>query len=748
MGARIHLGGRWGHADQAPGYALVHRARQRLHFKENDIVTTVFFLIVRMLGNVQAATNEYRETPTVANAFLMRSQRPSTRSTLMDRLGKRLNIARALVLGLIVWVLCIAEPAHAQAVNAVSPALTLTHFGETKPSGWMLGQMRADLDSGLAGHYTEISDSVNMRQFETQTADQPDPSGHPGWWLGEHEGYYADGLFRLAWLSARQSVSTAAIARLEDALAAQDNTGYIGVYPIDYRFMEQDPNDGELWTQSRMFQAMLAWYEATSDQRILDAVDKAAKLTLAAYQYRSYFNRPGFVGGGGVSHGVGFSDTLEWLYRLTGDDTYRSGYLWLYADYADSNVRDNDLTPENLSDPDRPWYWHTPHIAESLAMPAIAFAYGGPSQYGQAADQVLEKLRRHSNPGGGPVGDEFVGGRTGSFDLTSEYCSMTETISSLNRLAQFRDAMTTGDISERIALNSAQGARLHTAATAVSYLTADNRLSATLTTMYGDRLLYSASHLTAACCSLNSTRLLPYYVEGMWLKEADGSGLVARLYGASFLDTSIKGTPVHVVEETDFPFSDKLLFTISSDMPVNFRFTLRIPEYAQGATVVAPAGMKVSHWSDRFEITGTWKSGDTASLDLAFGVHPVQDADGRTAVAFGPLLYALPIGAFSNPGRITSVQDATSTLVFQDTEYFPSMDTPAYVLPTDLDFEPVQLPDGDVLDPWSKPPIGLAGSLLAPDGSRVNVLLLPLGSTLLRVTGFPVDEIFADGFSP
>jgi hypothetical protein len=611
----------------------------------------------------------------------------------------------------------------------------------------MLDQMQADLDGGLAGHYPEISDSVNMRQFETQTADQPGASGHPGWWLGEHEGYYADGLFRLAWLSARQSVTTAAIARLEDALAAQDNSGYIGVYPADYRLGDFDPNDGELWTQSRMFQALLAWYEATGEQRILGAVDKAAKLTLAAYQYRSYFERLGYAtGGGGVSHGVGFSDTLEWLYRLTGDDIYRSGYLWLYADYADSNVRDNDLTPANLSDPDKPWYSHTPHIAEALAMPAIAFAYGGPSGYGQAADRVLDKLRRHSNPGGGPVGDEAVAGRTGSFELTSEYCSMTETIASLNRLAQFRDAMATGDLAERIALNSAQGARLHPAATAVSYLTADNRLSATQTTIYGDRLLYSASHLTAACCSLNSTRLLPYYVEGMWLKEANGAGLLARLYGASILDTTISGTPVNVVEETDFPFSDKLLFTISPARPLDFRFTLRIPEYAQDATVTAPAGMSISRWADRFEISGSWKSGDTVSLDLAFAVHRVRDSDGEAAVAYGPLLYALPIEAVSTPGRVTQATGTTSTLPFQDTEYVASGDTPAYLLPKDLDFKPVPLPDGDALDPWSKPPTGLAGSLLKPDGSRVNVTLRPLGSTLLRITGFPVDEIFADGF--
>src|SRR5262249_34005313 len=146
-------------------------------------------------------------------------------------------------------------------------------------------------------------------------------------------------------------LKAAAIARLQEVLNAQDASGYIGVYPLAKRFSTSDPNDGELWTQSRMFQALLAWYEATGDSKILTAVEKAAKTTLNAFTTRSYFDRPGLTLGGGVSHGLGFSDTLEWLYRLTGDDTFRNGYLWLYQDYAGSNVNENDIFPAYLADP-------------------------------------------------------------------------------------------------------------------------------------------------------------------------------------------------------------------------------------------------------------------------------------------------------------------------------------------------------------------------------------------------------------
>jgi len=652
---------------------------------------------------------------------------------------KTIVTRRPLLSTVLGWLLVTASASAA----ITQPAYELTSFGEIKPAGWMLVQMQADLDNGLAGHYTDISDTVNAHEFVVQHADQVDAAGEPGWWLGEHEGYYADGLFRLAWMARNPDIKTAAIARLQEVLNAQDGSGYIGVYPLAKRFTTGDPNDGELWTQSRMFQALLAWYEATGDSQILTAVKKAAKTTLSAFATRSYFARPGSSVGGGVSHGLGFSDTLEWLYRITGDDTFRTGYLWLYSDYIASNVNETDVFPAYMSDANRLWYTHTPHIAEALSVPEIAYAYSGSATYAQAADEVLDKLQRHSNPGGGPVGDEAVSGHIGAFGLMSEYCSMTETIASLNRLAQYRDAMTTGDISERIALNAAQGARLHTAATAVSYLSSDNRLSAMQTQQYFDRPLYSASHQAAACCSLNSTRLLPYYIEGMWLKETARAGLVARLYGPSTLDTTVGGTKLDIVEATDFPSADTIQFTVNPAAPLNFVLTLRIPAYAGNATATAN-GKTITRYADRFEISGHWTSGDTATLDLAFDVHAIKDASGETAMAYGPLLYALPVDALTIPGRITRADGSTSSLVFQDTEYVATSDLPPLALSKNAAFSPVALPSGDVLDPWNKPTTGLAGYLLMSDGSHLNVTLQPLGSTLLRLAGFPVDEIFAD----
>ena len=177
--------------------------------------------------------------------------------------------------------------------------------------------------------------------------------------------------------------------------------------------------------------------------------------------------------------------------------------------------------------------------------------------------------------------------------------------------------------------------------------------------------------------------------------------------------------------------------------PLNFVLTLRIPAYAENASATAN-GKTIARYADRFEISGRWNAGDTATLDLAFAVHTIKDSSGETAMAYGPLLYALPVDAIATPGRITRADGSTSSLVFQDTEYVAATDLPPLALSKNAAFSPVALPGGDVLDPWNKPTTGLAGYLLMPDGTHLDVTLQPLGSTLLRLAGFPIDEIFAD----
>jgi hypothetical protein len=263
---------------------------------------------------------------------------------------------------------------------------------------------------------------------------------------------------------------------------------------------------------------MLAYYEFTGDRKVLNAVEKAVSLTLAKYP-DTYFCRPGKITDGGVSHGLGLGDTLDQLYRLTGNPVYGNGGVRLYEDYC-RGFPEDDTTPAKLLDPNEPWRMHAPHIMEGIAVPQIVATLTGEERYRQAARNILPKLARHTTPGGGLVGDENVRRRPGTGETYTEYCSFTEGAVGLNRFLAYSGDLHAGDRVEHVALNAAQGARTHTVNRAVAYLSRDNQRTTDQQPSIKGKINFSASHAAAACCTLNSTRLLPYYVEGMWFRPA------------------------------------------------------------------------------------------------------------------------------------------------------------------------------------------------------------------------------------
>ncbi len=631
------------------------------------------------------------------------------------------------------------------AAGDLSPRYDLLRGAEIRPSGWLREQMRLDLRDGITGHYEQISDNVNGRLFATRSRRAGTMvTGNRGlqekaWWAGEHEGYWKDSIVRMAFLAGDEALQARARGWMEEILAAQEKDGYIGIYTADTRFPARG-FDGELWTQSRMFQAMLAYHEFTGDPRVLDAVERAVQCTLAAYRDRTYFHRP--EPDGGVAHGIGLMDTLEWLVRRTGKDIYRQGAVWLYRDLASRTPPFiADLLPELLADADRAWQNHTPHIMEGLHMPEIVRALEGGDLFRRAADGALAKLARHSNPGGGPVGSENVSGRTGAGDMPSEYCSLTEAVGSLNRIVAWRGDLSVGAFTERMCLNAAQGARFHPANLAVVYLHFDNQEDAADPAKHRGRCLYSASHKAAACCPLNAGRLLPYYVEGMWYRDRVRDGLAACLYGACDVTTTVRGVAVRIAEETDYPFSGRVRFAVRPASPVRFPLILRIPPTAGTIAVDAGADAKVAEnrAASELSIERTWDGETAVAVDFDFRVECRKQNDGRERFhQWGPLLFSLPF-----PATIERLEELT-TVSGVKSGFFDYRIAAAGLDGNDWSIDPaaalrlVALASGDPLQPWAKPPVALRGTMRDAKGQPVEAELRPYGSAILRRTTFPV----------
>jgi DUF1680 family protein len=646
--------------------------------------------------------------------------------------------------------LCVAAGTVAAGQEPGSSPWALLKVGEVRPEGWLKRQMQLDLREGIAGHYDQISDNVSQNLFASQQREPgsmiPGSRGinEKAWWAGEHEGYWMDGLIRMAILTGSRSDLQRAQSWVDQILARFDETGYIGIYSPETRFPDKG-FDGELWTQSRAFQGLLAWVEHTGDARVLSAVEQTVHKTIDHYRAAgTYFKRDGVDGG--VTHAVGYMDTLEWLWRLTGDRYYADAAVWLYTDFC--RYPKADMSCAMLLNKDALWREHTPHTAEGLYMPAVAGCFSGNADFINAAEQVPVKLARHTNPGGGFAAGklESIAQTYGGGDVNAEYCAMTEGILSLNRLFLYQGDLFSGDWSEQCALNAAQGARFHPANTGVIYLSRDNRKLAAEPGLHGGREIFSAAHRTAACCTLNSIRLLPAYVEGMWFRSTREPKLLANLYGACEVTTDIGGQPVRIVEETDYPFSDRIVFRINPDAPVRFELMLRVPPNSGAVRVDTDPSADVEQDDRQIRITKTWAAGDTVTVDFDFQVVRRTQHDGKQVYwQRGPLVFALPLP--STVSELKEIENAGQKTGFYDWEVTPQSEKGwDFLLDPASKFSPVFL-NGNSLEPWGKPMLVLKGSLLTRGGETAEVTLMPLGSTTLRRTTFPVNAaaVLPDG---
>jgi hypothetical protein len=106
-------------------------------------------------------------------------------------------------------------------------------------------------------------------------------------------------------------------------------------------------------------------------------------------------------------------------------------------------------------------------------------------------------------------------------------------------------------------------------------------------------------------------------------------------------------------------------------------------------------------------------------------------------VAHGPLLYALPFAGTREVVRTFEVPGVERP--FRDVKVHPVRTSPDLRLPADADPRPAPVPaDGEASrapHAWQRR--ALAVDVVDADGRRREVVLVPMGATILRVVAFP-----------
>ncbi|WP_299527204.1 beta-L-arabinofuranosidase domain-containing protein [uncultured Lutibacter sp.] len=568
--------------------------------------------------------------------------------------------------------------------NNISKKLNIStvQFGDIQPDGWMKAQMENDVTNGFVSALDSLApelvveDDIYGKDRMTKEVKSKDVGAITDdngewevqflWWNSETQSNWWDGYIRNAILTKDQNALNKVKTYVDTKLKTQDEDGYLGVYAQDLRYKHTTEN-GELWAQSSLLRGLLAYYEYSKEERVLNAIEKAVQLTMKSYSINNSepFNieKP-FAG---VGHGLTFVDVLNRLYELTNNESYIDYAVFLYQDYDKYNLSEVDIQTKNLLNPEYKFKGHGVHTYEHLRALTMVAKYTKDSIYKNALEKYLERLEKVTTPSGGPIGDEWIFERTADADNTGyEYCSIHELLDSYSLLLKRTNDSKWADKMEWLLFNAAQGAR-NPDGKSIAYCKTDNSYF-----MQGafeienigknnhNRFKYSPVHKeVAACCVPNAGRIFPYYVNSMWAKNNDG--LVLNLFGASEFNTTINEHKLKILQKTNYPFDFKIDLEIDIESPENFQIAIRKPKWATFYTCSSSADK--SENEHYLYLNKTWKTGDV--ITIQFEAEPKVNLDllGDYFFSYGPLVFGLPIESKEVVQKIYPYKD------FKDLEY-------------------------------------------------------------------------------
>jgi len=189
------------------------------------------------------------------------------------------------------------------------------------------------------------------------------------------------------------------------------------------------------------------------------------------------------------------------------------------------------------------------------------------------------------------------------------------------------------------------------------------------------------------CCPPNIARLLASI--GSYMYAVSDDEIAVHLYGESQARFDIDGAKIELGQKTLYPWDGAIRFDVTTDKTARFAIALRIPEWADGATLkvngrtINLATVTIDGYA---RIDREWASGDHIDLDIplaprALFANPhVRHDAGRTALMRGPIVYCVEetdngagLNGISLPGGVLQAK----TVQMEDLGGAVALDVPA-----------------------------------------------------------------------
>jgi hypothetical protein len=540
---------------------------------------------------------------------------------------------------------CVVSPQKPFAFIPLKP-------GAVEPSGWLRDWALAARD-GITGHLDERH-TVFENGWKPGTIQavgaRPDGIG----WPIEQSAYWLDGALGLGLVLHDEALLNKIKARLDPVVDGVNRAEPSFIY-----WRKDTPKGFESWAHSQLGRALVTYYAATGERRILDALVKA---------YSSYPVPMGHLRFDDVS-GLCNVDAMLETYAFSGDQRILERVQAAVAAPEPAAVIRNWLSGKIE-------VGHSVIAYENIRLPALLYPWTGDEHYLQASLKALAWLdEQHTLPYGVSSAEEWVSG-IGAFRKT-ETCAVVADLWTTTWLYRILGSRTYGDSIERMFFN-AGAAPVSRDFQTMSYYQSPNRIRAgslpgeqPRAPGVGGNLFGPLGYSNVLCCVGAINRVIPNYVMYMWMATPD-HGLAATLYGPCSVSAQVgSGVPVKLNCQTAYPFEETIRMTVELAGETSFPLYLRIPEWCTAARIaVNGSGVDAAPDNHGFaRIERKWSNSDVVELQFPmlpqvtrgfeteypgsaagtnyFSFEPKVMFEPRrlpyASVSCGPLLFALPI---------------------------------------------------------------------------------------------------------
>ncbi len=414
-------------------------------------------------------------------------------------------------------------------------------------------------------------------------------------------------------------------------------------------------NGHELYNMGHLYEAAVAYYQATGKRQFLDVALKSADLVWDVF-------------GPGKRDSVPGHEEIEIglvkLFRVTGN----SKYLQMARLFIDRRgTRKYNPEGNNLWETGAYWQNHLPvnqqfeavgHAVRAgylySAMTDIS-ALSNDQDYKIALDHLWNNVAGKKMYLTGGVGASGTGEAFGNdYELPNkeayaETCAAIAQIFWNNRMFLLRGESKYVDVLERILYNgSISGVSLE----------GNSFFYPNVLESEGTR---RNPWFSCSCCPSNITRFIPSVPGYIYATREDT--LFINLFIGSEVITDIRGKEIRILLETEYPWEASLKITVDPIKPLSFVMKIRIPGWARneplpgdlyefsggtGSKLILKMNGEIVNadkYSDYIILKRKWNKGDLIELNIDMPVklvtanENVKADSGKVAIERGPLVY-------------------------------------------------------------------------------------------------------------